>query len=260
MLSFGWDALSRKTSEGGPQGTTTFGYDAADRRTSITYPSTTALTINYAYLVTGELDTIKQSTTVLADYAYDNLGNRTGVTFDSGASQGFSYDPVSRLSQLTNVLADANDLTATFAYSPASQIASTVRTGDMYAWTGHGNGSTAFTQNGLNEQITIGGASATWDSKGNLTSEPQSGKTYGYSSENLLTSASGGVTLGYDPAMRLYQTAGAATTRFLYDGVDAIAEYNGSNALQRRFVFDPTTGQPVLWYEGTGTLSPTAAT
>jgi len=28
--------------------------------------------------------------------------------------------------------------------------------------------------------------SATWDSKGNLTTDPVSGKTYGYSSENLL--------------------------------------------------------------------------
>jgi RHS repeat-associated protein len=252
-LSFSWDALSRKTSEVGPQGTVTFAYDAADRRTSITYPSTTALTINYAYLTTGELDTIKQSTTVLADYSYDNLGNRTGVTFNNGASQAFTYDPVSRLSQLTNVLTDTNDLTATFSYSPSSQIIQTVRTGDMYAWTGHGNGSTAYVQNGLNEQTQIGGVNASWDSKGNLTSEPQSGKTYGYSSENLLTSASGGVILGYDPAMRVYNIG--TTTRFLYDGVDAIAEYNGSNALQRRFVFDPTTGQPVLWYEGTGTAS-----
>jgi RHS repeat-associated protein len=55
--------------------------------------------------------------------------------------------------------------------------------------------------------------------------------------------------------MRLYQTVGAVTTRFAYDGLDAIAEYNGSNALQRRFVFDPTTGQPVVWYEGTGTAA-----
>jgi RHS repeat-associated protein len=55
--------------------------------------------------------------------------------------------------------------------------------------------------------------------------------------------------------MRLYQVAGATTTRFLYDGTDAISEYNGSNALQRRFVFDPTTDRPVLWYEGSGTLS-----
>jgi RHS repeat-associated protein len=255
-LSFGWDALSRKTSEGGSLGTTTFGYDLAGRRTSIVYPSTTALTINYAYMVTGELDTIKQSTTVLADYGYDNLGNRTSAVLGNGAAQAFSFDPVGRLSQLTNDLSGTtNDLTATFAYNPASQIASTVRTGDAYAWTGHGNGSTAYTQNGLNQQATVGGAAASWDTKGNLTTEPQSGKTYGYSSENLLTSASGGVTLSYDPALRLSQTVGAATTKFLYDGADAIAEYNGTGALQRRFIFDPTTGQPVLWYEGTGTAA-----
>lgn len=256
-LSFGYDTLGRKTSEGGPLGTTTFGYDLAGRRTSIVYPSTTALTISYAYLVTGELDTIKQSTTLLADYSYDNLGNRTGVTFGNGASQSFGWDAVSRLSSLGNSLTDANDLSVTFGYNPAGQIASTVRTGDMYAWTGHGSGSTAYTQNGLNQQVTVGGAAASWDSNGNLTSEPQSGRSYGYSSENLLTSSSGGTSasLSYDPALRLYQVAGSATTRFLYDGMDAIAEYDGSSALQRRFVFDPTAGQPVLWYEGTGTAS-----
>ena len=87
---------------------------------------------------------------------------------------------------------------------------------------------------------------------GNLTAEPQSGKTYGYSSENLLTSASGGVTLGYDPATRLYQVAGAATTRFAYDGVNAIADYDGSNALQHRYVFAPGIDQPVVQYDASG--------
>lgn len=263
-LTFGYDALSRKTSESGPLGTTSFGYDLANRKTSITYPTTTVLTINYAYLVTGELSTIKQGANpTLATYGYDNLGNRTSVSFNSGASQAFSYDPVSRLSQLTNnLLLTANDLTATFSYNPASQIRSTVRTGDIYAWTGHGNGSTNYVSNGLNEQTKIGGVNSSWDSKGNLTSEPQSGKTYCYSSENLLVSSGGTCStpttaLGYDPRMRLYQVAGAITTRFLYDGADAIAEYNSSNTLQRRFVFDPTTHQPVLWYEGSGTLPTT---
>jgi RHS repeat-associated protein len=79
------------------------------------------------------------------------------------------------------------------------------------------------------------------------------GKTYGYSSENLLTSASGGVTLGYDPSMRLYQFAGASTTRFAYDGVDMIAEHNGSDTLQRRFVHGPGLDEPLVQYEGTGT-------
>ncbi|HEY0026949.1 MAG TPA: hypothetical protein VGC35_03685 [Allosphingosinicella sp.] len=40
------------------------------------------------------------------------------------------------------------------------------------------------------------------------------GKTFGYSSENLLTSAGGGATLSYDPALPLYQVGGETTTRF----------------------------------------------
>jgi RHS repeat-associated protein len=50
-----------------------------------------------------------------------------------------------------------------------------------------------------------------------------------------------------------HQVAGAATTRFAYDGVNAIAEYDGSNALQRRFVFGPGIDQPIVQYEGSGT-------
>jgi RHS repeat-associated protein len=87
--------------------------------------------------------------------------------------------------------------------------------------------------------------------------KPQSAgsTTYSFSSENLLTAASGGITLAYDPAMRLYQTAGGTpgTTRFAYDGTDLIAEYNGSNVLQRRFVHGPGNDQPIAWYEGSGT-------
>ena len=204
-LSFTYDALSRKLTEAGPQGSATSAYDLAGRRTQLTYPGS-GLYVNTDYLVTGEPTAIRENGAtsgvgVLATYAYDNLGNRTGVTFGNGAAQAFTYDAVSRLASLTNDLSGTtNDLSVTFAYNPASQIASTVRTGDAYAYTAMGNGSTAFTQNGLNQQITIGGSSATWDARGNLTAEPQSGKTYGYSSENLLTSASGGVTLGYDPA------------------------------------------------------------
>jgi YD repeat-containing protein len=93
--------------------------------------------------------------------------------------------------------------------------------------------------------------------RGNLTSDGSN--TFGYSSENLLTSATvGGVatTLAYDPLLRLYQTASGTTARFAYDGLDRIAEYNGANALQRRYVFDGG-GQPIVWYEGATVSSTT---
>ena len=44
-----------------------------------------------------------------------------------------------------------------------------------------------------------------------------------------------------------------ATTRFAYDGVDLIAEYNGSNAMLKRYVHGPGDDEPVVWYEGSGT-------
>ncbi len=59
----------------------------------------------------------------------------------------------------------------------------------------------------------------------------------------------------YDPAGRLYETnvGGASVTRFQYDGVDMIGEYNGSNALLRRYVHGPGMDEPLVWYEGSGT-------
>lgn len=257
-LGFTYDALSRKLTETGPQGTVTSQYDLANRRTQITYPGT-GLFVNYDYLVTGETSFVRENGAVsgvgvLASYSYDNLGKRTSRSFGNGVVQNYTWDPVSRLASLTNDLSgSANDLSATFSYNPASQFAQTVRTGDAYAFSQIGGGSTAYVANGLNQQVSIGGVTAAWDTKGNLTTEPQSGKTYGYSSENLLTSAAGGVTLGYDPALRLYQVAGAATTRFGYDGANPIAEYDGSNALLRRYVFGNGVDDPIVQYEGAST-------
>jgi RHS repeat-associated protein len=254
-LNFGYDALSRLTSETGPQGTVTSGYDLAGNRTSIAYPGTPALTIAYTYLTTGEVSTIKDGATSLATYAYDNLGNRTGATLGNGVVQSYTYDPVSRLSSLTHDLAGTtNDLTKTLAYSPASQITTETRSNDTYAFV-KSDATTSSTANGLNELATVGGASATYDAKGNMTLDPTTGRTFGYSSENLPTSAAlGGVTttLGYDPMMRLYQVAGSTTTRFAYDGVDLLADYNGSDALQHRYVFGPGVDEPIVEYSSTG--------
>jgi RHS repeat-associated protein len=97
-----------------------------------------------------------------------------------------------------------------------------------------------------------------FDARRNLTSDGTN--TFGYSSENLLTSATvGGVatTLVYDPLLRLYQTASGTTARFAYDGLNRIAEYNGADALQRRYVFGPGMDAPIVWYAGATVSSTT---
>ena len=167
----------------------------------------------------------------------------------------------------TNELAStANDLTQTFSYNPASQISSVTRSNDLEvyperrrrrrrrAWTGHFNQDAGSTPNGLNQIANVGAKTVTHDTKGNITAVGTD--AYGYSSENFLTLGPNSTTLGYDPMGRLYQVAsGACTTRIGYDGLDRIAEYDGSNAIQRRYIHGPGIDNPLVAYEGTGTTS-----
>lgn len=256
-LSFTYDALGRNLTQVGPQGTVSSIWDIAGRRTRITHPD--SFYVDQAYLVTGEVVTIRENGAtsgagVLATYAYDDLGRRTSLTRGDGSSTSYTYDNVSRLTQLAEDLTGTSyDQTLGFSYNPAGQITSNTRSNDSYAWTGHYNLNRGYTANGLNQYTASGSITPTYDTKGNLTSAGST--TYTYSSENLLTGASGGITLSYDPAMRLSQTAGGApgTTNFAYDGDDLIGEYNSSNALQRRFVHGPGIDEPIVWYEGSGT-------
>jgi RHS repeat-associated protein len=255
-LSFSYDALSRNLTQVGPQGTATSEWDLAGKRTKLTYPGS-GLYVNYDYLLTNNMTKIRENgaisgVQVLATYAYDDLGRRTSLTFGNGAVQVYGFDLVSRLNSLTNNLSGtANDLTQTLAYNPASQITSTVRTGDPYAWTGHFNQNVTGTANGLNQLTSVGVKSLTHDLRGNVTAFGT--RSYTYSSENLLLTGPGSTTLSYDPMSRLQQIVSGTTTKLAYDGLDRIAEYDASNALQRRYVHGPNLDEPLVWYEGTGT-------
>jgi RHS repeat-associated protein len=256
-LSFTYDALGRNLTQAGPHGTVTSAWDIAGRRTRITHPD--GFYVDQDYLVTGEPTAIRENGAtsgagVLATYAWDDLGRRASLTRGDGSVLSYTYDAVSRLTQLANNLAGtAYDQTLGFGYTPASQIASNTHSNDAYAWAGHYNLNRGYTANGRNQYTAVATITPTYDAKGNLTSAGAT--TYTYSSENLLTSASGGIALSYDPAMRLYQTSGGTpgTSRFAYDRTALIAEYNGSNAMLRRYVHGPGTDEPIAWYEGSGT-------
>lgn len=262
-----YDALSRVTSRSSDMGGTahalTYQYDLSGNRTQMNWWD--GFYINYDRLVTGELSKVREDGAssgvgVLATYGYDDLRRRTALTFGNGASQAISYDPVSRLSQLTNDLSGTtNDLTASFAYSPASQIASTTRTGDAYAYTGNADTNTGYTSNGLNQQVSIGGSTAAWDSNGNLTSEPQSAITYTYDAENKLSSETGSplgsATLSYDPLNRLDTYNPTPLRRFVYDGNEAVAELDSSGVIQNRYVRGDGADELLVDYSGSGTSS-----
>jgi len=210
------------------------------------------------YLVTGEVTKIRENGAtsgagVLATYSYDDFGRRTLLTRGNGTTTSYDHDAISRLEELVqNLAGTSNDLTLGFGYNPADQIVDDTRSNDAYSFTGLANQNVSDSHNGLNQIAQTGSAGVSHDGPGNTTAIGTA--SYGYDRENMLTSAPGGVTLGYDPALRLYQLSdGGTTTRFLHDGGSMIGEYNGSNQLQRRFVHGPGIDEPLVWYEGAGT-------
>jgi RHS repeat-associated protein len=274
FVGLAYDALGRVTAQSSPLGVKGMGYDLAGRRTTLIHEDN--FFVNYDYDVTGNVIQVRENgaTTgigVLGIYTYDDLGRRTALTRGNGAVTGYGFDGLSRLATLTqNPAGTAQDLTLGFAYNPASQISSTTRSTDVYAWGRHFNATRTITPNGLNQLSSMssvigansGTATYSSDARGNLSGVTEGPPTvvtsYTYSTENLLrTKAVGGVTqatLTYDPAMRLSQIVSAAgTTKFAYDGLDLTAEYSATNVLQRRYVQGPGSDEPLVWYEGAGT-------
>ena len=254
-LTFAYDALGRRLSETRSFGSYTSQYDIAGRRTRLTHPD--GFYVDQDYLVTGEMTAIRENGAtsgigVLATFGYDDLGRRTSLTYGNGEVTSYQYDPASRLSQLgLDLSGTTNDLTLTFGYNPASQTVSNVRSNDLYAWTGHGSGTTSTTTNGLNQLASWNGT-LSHDAKGNTTSDGT--RSYGFDSENQLTGLPGG-SLFYDPLGRM-SGAGVSSPAILYDneGADAVAERNPtSGVVGRRHVFGPGVDEPLVWYEGSGT-------
>jgi len=250
-LSWTYDALNRNLTQVSPLGTITSTWDIGGRRTQLDLPGSFSST--YTYLVTGETKEIKEgASTVLVTFTYDDLGRRTNLARANTTATGYSYDTISRLTGLTQDLAStASDQTLGFTFNPASQILTRAASNDGYAFREQYNASRAYTANGLNQYTLAGSIAPSYDARGNTIGLGNG--SYGYSAENLMTTAPGSVTLSYDPMLRLYQTTGSTTTRFLYDGTALVAEYNTSGTVLKRYLHGPGVDEPLIWYEGTGT-------
>jgi RHS repeat-associated protein len=257
-LTFVYDALGRKVGESiNYLGATAYGYDVSGRRTSMTYPGG-GLVVSYDYDTIGNVTAIRENGAtsgagVLATYAFDNLGRRTSVAFGNGSVQSFAYDAASRLATLTNNLggtATTHDLTQTFSYNPASQIASVARSNDAYAWQSHYNVDRSYVIDGLNRIMNVGSTAFGYDGRGNLTSDGT--RSYSYTAENMLATGPGGAALFYDPVGRLKRTYSSAlgTTWYGYDGAALTSELDSVGNILRRYVHGPGVDNPIVWYEG----------
>ena len=166
-----------------------------------------------------------------------------------------SYGADLRVSALSYGFTDTGkNVTFNYGFNLAGQAMSATPTNTSYGWsTGHS--ATTYTSDGQNRYSTVGGTSLSYDGRGNLNSDGTT--SYGYDELNRLTST-GSAALTYDAVGRLEQVTGATTTHFLYDNGQIVGEYDGTGALQRRYIAAPGFDQPLVWYEGTGTSSGSA--
>jgi YD repeat-containing protein len=163
-------------------------------------------------------------------YTYDNVGNRLTMT-DSIGTHNYGYDDLYRLTSAT--LPSEN-----YTYDPV------------------GNRNPAsFVYDNANRLLDDGAY------------------TYTYNIENQLIRVSGSsgnqVDYVYDGlGRRIEKDVNGAITRYVYDNEDIIAEYDGSNTLQAKYLHGPGIDEPLrmerggqkYWYHADGLGSITAIT
>lgn len=257
-----WDALSRPVSEASSViGAMDYQYDAAGRLTRIEWPDDFAA--NYSHDTYGAITAIEQqpaggSASQVAAYAWNDLGQPTGVSRagGAGASSTYGYDAWGRMTSLAHdATGSANDVTFGFGYNPAGQIVGRTVSNDAYIHGASATGTTAYAVDGQNQLDAIDSVAVTHDGRGNVTGAL--GRTYGYDDANRLTSANAGAgaaAFTFDPMNRLAtSTVGGVSTRRQYVGDQLVAEYNvGTGALTRRYIPGLGLDDVAAAYDGAG--------
>lgn len=240
---------------GGHTRALSFRSDAAGNRIEIKHPDNVLVGMSYDGLdrmATASWTAPGASATPFLTITYDPQGRREDIKRASSHT-GYKYLASPWLTNMDQRFAGGlGNVGLTFTSSPAGQMTSQTRDNLDYAYTGHANANQAYVVNGQNQYTAVGGAALAYDANGNLTSDGST--TYTYDVENRLVSASGvkSASLTYDPLGRLFEVSGGAAgvTRFLYDGDELVAEYNGSGGLLRRYLHGPNDDEPVVWTEG----------
>lgn len=111
--------------------------------------------------------------------------------------------------------------------------------------------------NSRNQLTVYNSVTYVYDDNGNTISKTDTGSTttYTYNYENRLTRidfpGGGYVTYKYDvKGRRIEKNVDGTVTKYLYDGDVLLAEYNGSDTLQRNYFCGASDINPLILYEG----------
>jgi len=259
-----------------------FTYDAAGRRS--TSENQLGHVVSYHYDDAGRLERLSDSAADIAIYEYDALGRLSRKTLGNGVYTTYAYDSAGRLSAMENhkpggetlsrfaythdrrsrrVAMQTNYGTWTYEYDHIGQLVrAALDSADpdvvphqelAFEYDALGNRvrttvngvEEAYDANKLNQYVSIGDRTYTYDPDGNLIQEsgPDGTTIYTYNDENLLT----GVTRGGDTWVYAHDALGnrvavdenGAVTHFVYDPIglgNLVGEYNATGDLIARYI------------------------
>ncbi|MCP4165122.1 MAG: RHS repeat protein, partial [Chloroflexi bacterium] len=198
------------------------GYNERSQLRKLTLGNSNAADVTYSYYGASEnyqLQTISwQSSEPDFNYGYDNVGNITSLSTDTGETQSFGYD---QLNRLTSASATSG--------TNYSHIYSYDKIGNLTSRTGGGNRSYSYNYGNKPHalQSITGGitASLTYDDNGNMTQRTVDGTTYDqtFDVQNRMTS----VDTGGETTQFQYDANGQRTLVIRPDGTKIYTPFPG---------------------------------
>jgi RHS repeat-associated protein len=242
-ISYTYDTRNRVSSITGNGKTTSFSYDAAGRRVAAFWPNDT--TASYSYNDANELLSLTHSVVGQAPplaafaYTYDLSGNRTSMTTLEGVN-AYTYDARNWLTSATY----PDGRTEQFEYDPVGNR--TKRTDSVH-------GVTTYSYGAGNRLLSDSNGTYSYDNAGRLIAQTLNGqsRSYQYSFRGQMTSLTdtNGTTFTYDfdgdGNRAKASTSGCLTSRYVYDGPNAILELNASNQVLNAYVQGPGIDQMI---------------
>jgi YD repeat-containing protein len=252
----------------------TYTYDKAKRLKTVDYNGANAATYNYNVL--GLRQNLNYGNGAYANYTYDDVTRwLTGVTNKKGtggatvSSFTYTHDLVANRQTMTLVNGDV----ITYTYDAGYQLTSELRTGATaysIAWAYDGLGNrlaqnkggvwTNYAYNDANQLISDTVNSTTtlygYDANGNMTAKSAGVSlwnwAYNFENKQISHTDSSRVTsyYSYDVAgRRVSKDANGVLERYLYDGANAIADYNWQGVIQTAYI-TPFLDQNLMMVRG----------
>ncbi|HEY9786125.1 MAG TPA: RHS repeat-associated core domain-containing protein, partial [Candidatus Obscuribacterales bacterium] len=256
---FFFDTAGRLFQQRMPDGkNVTYQLDASGNITRLTYPD--GYFVDYAFDEINRLTDIKLngSATSAVHLDHDVLSRRTATVYQNGCRADYGYQIDDDMASLAHTFVGSS-VSFDYDFDNIHRLIGQSVNVSPFMWTPSADRTVNYgAANNLNQYPTVDGTPLVYDNNGSLFTDGTS--TYTFDTLNRLTGGVMGANVlvfRYDPMDRQGQKlVGAADTRFIYNGIQRIADYDGvSGNLVSRYVFGPGLDEPLIEVASSGAMS-----